>query len=104
MTYSVNTHSVDTHKRHDTKPTEGHNVTTAAAYDPDVGRPRKPPEDRYRTPAKSFKPWPPENWPAGHAKAARVTEANPAKGKLTLTDVLNHALEEFLSDDWKDWR
>lgn len=62
-------------------------MTSAATYDPDVGRPRKRPEDRYTTPAKSFRPYPPELWERVKAKAL-------ANGE-TVTDVLNRALEEY---------
>ena len=62
-------------------------MTTARTYDPDVGRPRKRPEDRYVTPAKSFRPYPPEVWEKGKARAKREGE--------TITDVLNRFLADY---------
>jgi hypothetical protein len=53
-----------------------------------VGRPRKRPEDRYVTPARSFRPYPPELWEQAKAKAASNGE--------TVTDVLIRALEDYV--------
>ena len=61
---------------------------TTSTYDPDVGRPRKRPEDRFVTPAKSFRPYPPEVWELAKTIAA-------ANGE-NVTDVLNRALAEYV--------
>jgi hypothetical protein len=61
-------------------------VSVDTQYDPDVGRPKKRPEDRYVTPARSFRP-PPELWERVKATAA-------ANGE-TVTDVLVRALEAY---------
>ena len=63
-------------------------MTQPQTYDADVGRPRKRPEDRYTTPAKSFRPYPPELWEKAKATAA-------ANGE-NVTDVLNRALAEYV--------
>lgn len=60
-----------------------------------AGRPRKAAEDRYRTPVRTIRV-PDVLWMMAKHKAAM--------NNLTVTDVLNRALDEFLSDDWKDWR
>lgn len=52
-----------------------------------LGRSRKRPEDRYVTPARSFRPHPPEVWERAKAKAAREGE--------TITDVLNRFLADY---------
>jgi len=62
-------------------------LTTPTAYAADVGRPKKRPEDRYITPARSFRPNPPELWDRVKAKALANDE--------TVTDVLNRALDEY---------
>ena len=62
-------------------------MTSAATYDADVGRPRKRPEDRYVTPAKSFRPYPPEVWEQAKTRATRDGE--------TITDVLNRFLADY---------
>ena len=62
-------------------------MANATAYDPDVGRPRKRPEERYVTPARSFRPHPPELWERVKRQAAKNGE--------TVTDVLNRALAEY---------
>jgi hypothetical protein len=51
------------------------------------GRPKKRPEDRYVTPARSFRP-PPELWERVKIKAA--------VNKETVTDVLIRALEDYV--------
>lgn len=68
-------------------------MTQQHTYDPDVGRPRKRPEDRYVTPARSFRPFPPELW-----EQAKTTAA--ANGE-TVTDVLNRALEDYVKGKGK---
>ena len=62
-------------------------MTVNTQYDPDVGRPKKRPEDRYVTPPRSFRP-PPELWDQAKTTAA-------ANGE-TVTDVLNRALEDYV--------
>ena len=79
-------------------------MTVNTQYDPSVGRPKKQPGEHYRTPPRSFKPTPPEKWPAAQEKIGRINQERPELKPLTMTDVLNHALDHFLSDDWKDWR
>jgi hypothetical protein len=63
-------------------------MSSAATYDADVGRPRKRPEDRFTTPAKSFRPYPPENWETAKRIAARRAE--------TITDVLNRSIQGYI--------
>ena len=75
-------------QRHDAKRAHPAAMTAASTYDPDVGRPRKRPEDRFVTPAKSFRPYPPELWEQAKATAA-------ANGE-NVTDVLNRALAEYV--------
>ena len=66
-------------------------MTRAATYDPVVGRPRKRPEDRFVTPAKSFRPYPPEVWERAKGRAARDGE--------TITDALNRFLADYTKDE-----
>lgn len=63
-------------------------MSTASTYDADVGRPRKRPEDRFVTPAKSFRPYPSENWETAKRIAARRDE--------TITDVLNRSIQTYI--------
>ena len=62
-------------------------VTVNTQYDPEVGRPKKRPEDKYVTPARSFRP-PPELWEKARATAAENGE--------TITDVLVRALRDYV--------
>jgi len=68
-------------------------MTPETAYAPDVGRPKKRPEDRYVTPARSFRPTPPELWDQAKAAAADNDE--------NVTDVLNRALTEYVAKHGK---
>jgi len=68
-------------------------LTTPTAYAADVGRPKKRPEDRYITPARSFRPTPPELWDQAKAVAADNDE--------TVTDVLNRALVAYVAKHGK---
>jgi len=79
-------------------------VTVNTPYDPNVGRPPKRPEDRYTTPPRSYRP-PAELYERAKAKVDGINADVPAGAKrFTISDVLIHALEEFVRDDWKDWR
>lgn len=55
-------------------------------YDPDVGRPKKRPEDRYVTPARSYRP-PPQLYERVKLKAATNGE--------TVTNIIVRALEDY---------
>lgn len=53
-----------------------------------VGRPRKPPEERYETPIRGVRVSPPELWDQAKRIAARRKE--------TMTDVVNRGLREYV--------
>lgn len=65
-----------------------HATPTDNEYADPVGRPKKPPEERYTTPIRGVRVTPPELWDRAKRIAARRHE--------TMTDVVNRGLREYV--------